>query len=63
MNRILAAILLVAFAITGTAAEPKTEHTFQLTKGEERPAATIEDAAWLVGSWTGAAVIRWTATS
>jgi len=55
MNRILAVILLAAPAIMGTAAEPKTEHTFQLAKGEERPAATIEDASWLVGSWTGTA--------
>ncbi len=55
MNRVLAVMLTAVFAITGTAAEPKTEHTFQLTKGEERPAATIEDAAWLVGSWTGTA--------
>ena len=55
MDRILAVLLVAAFAITGTAAEPKTEHTFQLAKGEERPAATIEDAGWLVGSWAGTA--------
>ena len=55
MNRVLTTILLLAFAITGSAAEPKTEHTFQLAKDEKRPAATIEDAAWLAGSWTGTA--------
>lgn len=48
--------LLIALAAgTAYAAEPRTEHTWQLTDGESRPAATIEDAAMLVGSWTGTA--------
>ena len=55
MKRILAAVLMGALAATATAAEPRTEHTFQLAEGEQRPAATIEDAAWLAGSWTGTA--------
>jgi len=55
MNRILAVVLTGAFATIGAAAEPQTEHTFQLAKGEKRPAATIEDAGWLAGSWTGTA--------
>ena len=55
MNRILAASLLTAFAAPLCAAEPRTEHTFQLEPGEERPAATIEDASWLAGSWVGTA--------
>ena len=55
MNRLILALLLAAFALPVSAAEPKTEHTFQLGDGEQRPAATIEDAAWLVGSWTGTA--------
>ncbi len=55
MKRILAVIFLATVAISGTAAEPKTEHTYQLAKGEQRPTATIEDAGWLVGSWTGTA--------
>lgn len=37
------------------AAEPRTEHTYQLAPDETRPAATLDDAAWLVGSWTGTA--------
>ena len=37
------------------AAEPRTQHTWQLGDGESRPAATIEDAAMLVGSWSGTA--------
>ena len=35
------------------AAEPRTEHTFALADGEKPPAATLDDAAMLVGSWTG----------
>lgn len=37
------------------AAEPRTEHTYQLTEGEAPPAATIDDARMLVGSWEGTA--------
>ena len=48
-------LLLVLATTALQAAEPRTEHTFQLSEGEERPAATIEDAAWLAGSWTGTA--------
>lgn len=36
-------------------AEPRTEHTYQLAEGESRPAATLADAAFLVGSWEGTA--------
>ena len=46
--------LLLASATAGSA-EPRTEHTFGLESGETRPEATIEDAEWLVGSWTGTA--------
>ena len=46
---------VLVFSAGVTAAEPNTEHTFQLSEGEERPAATLEDAAWLAGSWTGTA--------
>ncbi len=35
------------------AAEPRTENTYGLAEGEARPAATIGDAAWLAGSWSG----------
>ncbi len=37
------------------AATPRTEHTFNLAEGEQRPVATLADAAWLVGSWRGTA--------
>ena len=37
------------------AAEPRTAHTFQLVDGESPPAATLDDASFLVGSWQGTA--------
>ena len=57
MNRLRIPVLLVAaaFHISAWSAEPRTEHTYQLESGESRPAATLEDAGWLVGSWTGTA--------
>jgi hypothetical protein len=38
-----------------SAAEPRTENTYQLVEGESPPAATLEDALWLVGAWKGTA--------
>ncbi len=49
----LIALLLVARL--GAAVEPHTEHTYRLEDGEARPAATLDDAGLLVGSWTGTA--------
>lgn len=50
---------LLAISLTASTlafgAEPRTEHTYALAEGEQRPAASIEDAAWLAGSWTGTA--------
>jgi hypothetical protein len=48
-------LFLLAWPALSTAIEPRTEHTFQLSEGEARPQATLEDAAWLAGSWTGTA--------
>jgi len=44
--------LFLSAAVTWSA-EPRTEHTFGLEPDETRPEATLEDAGWLVGSWTG----------
>ena len=44
-------ILSLALVAPGWSAEPRTEHTFTLAEGESRPAATLADAAFLVGSW------------
>ncbi len=43
------------FSVSIAAATPRTEHTFALTEGEQRPSATLEDAAWLIGAWHGTA--------
>jgi len=48
----LLAALLSTFAWS---AEPRTEHTYQLEPDEVRPTATLDDATWLVGSWSGTA--------
>ena len=55
-----ALVTLLLFAALGLGpiafgAEPRTEHTYQLAEGEARPAATLDDAAFLVGSWEGTA--------
>ena len=46
---------LLLASVFASAAEPRTEHTFSLRDGEERPAATLADARFLVGSWAGTA--------
>lgn len=50
---ILGALLMVTGV--GQGAEPRTENTFKLAAGETRPTATLDDAAMLVGNWTGTA--------
>lgn len=60
MKRTAPLILALLCAATATGnpargAEPRTEHTFRLADDGERPAATLEDAAFLVGNWTGTA--------
>ena len=48
-------VLTVALVNAACAAELHTEHTYKLAPDESRPAATLDDAGWLVGSWTGTA--------
>lgn len=48
----LAAFFMPAFCL---GAELATEHTYKLEPGEMRPSATLQDAAWLAGSWEGTA--------
>ncbi len=50
-------LLVLCTYLIGTAwsAEPRTEHTFKLAEGESPPEATLDDVAWLVGSWSGTA--------
>jgi hypothetical protein len=49
------AILVLTADLPAIGAEPHTKHTFKLAANEERPAASLEDAAWLAGSWVGTA--------
>lgn len=49
----ISAMVLLLVAIPAIAIEPATENTYRLEEGEERPAATLDDADWLVGSWVG----------
>lgn len=49
------ALLIATFYAAAWSAEARTEHTYQLESGETRPAATLDDASWLVGSWSGTA--------
>jgi hypothetical protein len=57
-NRLIRRVTAMLFlALTGTifAAETRTEHTWGLSEGEQAPVATLEDAGWLAGSWSGTA--------
>lgn len=51
------AMVIALHMLSGTAlaAESRTEHTMKLSDGEDSPVATLADASWLVGSWTGTA--------
>ncbi len=57
MNMFCLAISIMAIGLASTSwsAEPRTEHTYSLAPDETRPGATLDDASWLVGSWTGTA--------
>ena len=47
------AALVVALAVPASAQQRLTEHTLRLAPGQASPPATIADAAFLVGHWTG----------
>lgn len=55
MKSAFLAVLLVAFSGIAEAQSSRTEHTFRLDDPDARPAATLDDASWLVGSWSGPA--------
>jgi hypothetical protein len=52
-------VILLLFPAILSAAELQTEHLYRLADGEqhpeEHPEATLDDANWLIGSWTGTA--------
>ncbi len=58
VSAIVATAIIFGASLMSTVARAeslRTEHTYQLDDGEARPAATIDDVAWLSGSWTGTA--------
>ena len=52
MKKIILLTLFI-FTMSLNAAVKRSEHTYQLAKGETQPQATLKDASWLVGSWQG----------
>ena len=55
MRQLTAIVLLVCLAQSAVAQSQRTEHTYQLDDPDARPAATLDDVAWLVGNWSGEA--------
>ena len=54
-RRVLFSLIVLFVALPAAAQSQRTEHTFELDDPDARPAATLEDVAMLVGSWTGEA--------
>jgi hypothetical protein len=54
-KHVAAALVLLALSPFVLAQTPRTEHTFKLDDPDARPPATLDDVAWLVGSWSGPA--------
>ena len=48
-------VILLLFRAILSAAELQAEHLYRLADGEQHPEATLDDANWLIGSWTGTA--------
>ncbi len=48
-------LALFVLAHSACAQSQRTEHTYQLDDPENRPAATLDDVAWMVGNWEGEA--------
>lgn len=55
MKYALLTVLLLSMAGIADAQSNRTEHTFKLDDPDSRPPGTLEDASWLVGSWSGPA--------
>lgn len=55
MHRIilLFCLLVIDAGPAAVSGEMRTEHTYAVNADGSRPAATLADASWLVGSWTG----------
>ena len=55
MTRFLSGIVLFIAPLVAQAQSTLTEHTFRLDDPDSRPPATLDDVAWLAGSWIGEA--------
>lgn len=55
MRRTVIALLTLLLAAPVAGQMQQTEHTFKLDDADGRPPATLDDVAWLVGSWSGPA--------
>jgi len=49
------ALAFLALSTLAVAQSPNTEHTLQLDPGKKGQRASLEDVAWMVGSWEGEA--------
>jgi len=49
------ALALIGASDFAVAQSQRTEHTYKLNNPDDRPAATLDDVSWLVGSWAGEA--------
>lgn len=52
----LVSLLLILLANAAAAQSSRTAHTLNLDDPDARPPATIEEVAWIAGSWTGEAL-------
>ena len=55
IGRTALSCLFVLLPAMGFAQSTRTENTLQLDDPDDRPAATIDDVAWLAGTWEGEA--------
>lgn len=55
-RRWLVTLCLLVCSSSVFAQSPLTEHTFRLDDPDARPSATLDDVAWLAGSWSGEAL-------
>lgn len=55
-RRWLVTLSLLVCGSSVFAQSPLTEHTFRLDDPDARPSATLDDVAWLAGSWSGEAL-------
>ena len=55
LTRFLTGAVLLLAPLVAQAQSTLTEHTFRLDDPDSRPPATLDDVAWLAGSWTGEA--------